>query len=216
MLHFFPISSLHFAWQTFHLIALTLRYNHLAAYNIYVAYIVVVLYRSKKKIKIILKNAQWLFYCLPCTFAIILPGSSSMYPSPSNLIAYVTHHFVRSIVIRSLLFGLLYHNTHDTRIVCYFLIRSSLRCIMLADTISHTRTVHFFFVRSFVRFAIYHFAISFMLSVNRYLPGVSTVSIVHWDLYVFWWYLYGDWIEQNVLALKYIMSHMSGDLWLFD
>lgn len=128
---------------------------------------------------------------LPCTFAIILPCVYflSMYPSPSNLIASVTHHFV-AIVIRPFVWivslSLSLSLTYTTNCSRLLLLRSisSMRCDAIA------------------------MPLDFFLPLNlSYVP-----------LLVIWVCVCarGDWIEQNVLALKYIMSHMSGDLWLFD
>lgn len=69
---------------------------------------------------------------LPCTFAIILPCVYflSMYPSPSNLIASVTHHFV-AIVIRPFVWivSLSLSPSHTRRIARdYFFFGASLQC----------------------------------------------------------------------------------------
>lgn len=128
---------------------------------------------------------------LPCTFAIILPCVYflSMYPSPSNLIASVTHHFV-AIVIRPFVWivslSLSLPHIHDE----------------LLETTSSSE--HLFDAMRCNRYAVGFFFAS--QSLVRTSFGDMSVCVC----------ARGDWIEQNVLALKYIMSHMSGDLWLFD
>lgn len=164
---------------------------------------------------------------LPCTFAIILPvyflhqcihqHLISLHLLPITLYCHCNSAFCLDCISYSLSLSLPFiFTSFSFYLSIHHYVSLSLSCTRRIVRLDHLPNA--MWCDAIALCCVWIFSLFYSLFVLFFIFYLN-LCVGRFDyayVYLFWWYARGDWIEQNVLALKYIMSHMSGDLWLFD